>query len=48
MTVLPIFLSRPCFVVGMPVAFAIDLLSTSTPNARLGEKDVPGIPNIFI
>lgn len=47
-TVLPIFLSSPCFVVGIPVFFAIDLLSTSIPKARLGEKDVPGIPKIFM
>ena len=46
--VLPIFLSSPCFVVGIPVVLAIVLLSTSTPNARLGENDVPGMLKIFM
>jgi hypothetical protein len=40
MTVLPIFFSIPCFVVGIPVAVAIFRLSTSMPSALLGEKDV--------
>ena len=44
----PIFLSIPCLVVGMPVALAMLLLSTSTPNALPGENDVPGIPKIFM
>ena len=44
----PTFLSRPCLVVGMPVVRAIVRLRTSTPRARLGEKVVPGIPNIFM
>ena len=39
-TVLPIFFSIPCFVVGIPVAIAIFHLSTSMPSAFLGEKDV--------
>ena len=47
-SVLPIFLSSPCFVVGIPVVRAIVLLSTSTPNARLGENDVPGMLKIFM
>ena len=45
---LPIFLSMPCFVVGIPVALAIVRLITSTPNALLVENDVPGILKIFI
>ena len=48
MRVLPIFLSSPCLVVGMPVVLAIVLLRTSTPNALLGENDVPGMLNIFM
>lgn len=44
----PTFLSSPCLVVGIPVVRAIVRFSTSTPRARLGEKDVPGIPNIFM
>ena len=47
-SVLPSFLSSPCLVVGIPVARAIVLLSTSTPNARLGENDVPGMLKIFM
>lgn len=47
-SVLPIFLSRPCLVVGIPVVLAIALLSTSTPNARLGENEVPGMLKIFM
>lgn len=48
MSVLPILRSSPCFVVGIPVALAILLLSTSTPKALLGENDVPGMLKIFI
>mgnify|MGYP006344153385 CR=1 FL=1 len=48
MRALPIFLSSPCFVVGIPVVLAIVLLRTSTPNALLGENDVPGMLNIFM
>ena len=48
MRVLPIFLSSPCLVVGMPVVLAIVLLRTSTLNALLGENDVPGMLNIFM
>lgn len=44
----PAFLSIPCLVVGTPVARAIERLRMSTPRARLGEKEVPGIPNIFM
>lgn len=44
----PIFRSIPCFVSGIPVAFATLRLRTSMPMARRGEKEVPGIPNIFI
>lgn len=40
--------SIPCLVVGIPVALAMLLLSTSTPKALLGENDVPGIPKIFM
>ena len=47
-SVLPILRSSPCFVVGIPVALAMFLLSTSTPNALLGENDVPGMLKIFI
>ena len=47
-SVLPIFLSIPCLVVGIPVVLAIALLSTSTPNARLGENEVPGMLKIFM
>ena len=47
-SVLPIFLSRPCLVVGIRVVLAIALLSTSTPNARLGENEVPGMLKIFM
>ena len=32
----------------MPVVLAIVLLRTSTPNALLGENDVPGMLNIFM
>ena len=48
MRVLPIFLSSPCLVVGIPIVLAIVLLRTSTPNALLGENDVPGMLNIFM
>lgn len=44
----PILRSRPCFVRGIPVALAMFLLRTSMPKARRGEKEVPGIPSIFI
>ena len=48
MIVLPILRSSPCLVVGIPVALAMFLLSTSTPKALLGENDVPGMLKIFI
>lgn len=47
MMVLPIFLSRPAFVVGMPVLRAICCLAFVTPRARFHEKDNPGIDDFF-
>ena len=44
----PILRSSPCLVNGIPVALATLRLSTSMPIARRGEKEVPGIPSIFI
>lgn len=48
MIVLPIFLSTPDLVNGIPVFLTIVLFTTSTPIALLGENDVPGMPNIFM
>ena len=48
MIVRPILRSTPCLVRGTPVALAMFLLMTSTPNALRGEKEVPGSPNIII
>lgn len=40
---LPIFLSRPLRVVGIPVALAKSRFSLETPRARFQEKLSPGI-----
>jgi len=42
--ILPIFACRPCFDVGIPVAFAIFRFAAVTPVARFSENDNPGIP----
>ena len=39
----PILRSIPCFVVGIPVALAILVLTLVTPNARFKENETPGI-----
>ena len=38
---------RPCFVVGMPVDFAIFCFALVIPRARFKLKDNPGIPVFF-
>ena len=43
MTAAPIFLSRPCLVIGIPVALLIFCLIAVIPIALLSEKDNPGI-----
>lgn len=48
MIVLPTFRSSPDLVSGIPVFWAILLLSTSMPRALLSENDVPGNPKIFM
>lgn len=43
MMVLPIFLSKPALLVGMPVSRANFCFIFVMPNALLSEKDTPGI-----
>lgn len=43
MTAPPIFLSRPCFVKGMPVALLTFCLIAEMPTALFNEKLNPGI-----
>ena len=45
---LPIFLSMPLLVVGMPVAFAIFLFILVMPRALFREKLSPGIPVLLL
>ena len=42
-TAAPILRSRPCFVIGIPVALALFCLTFVTPTALLSEKESPGI-----
>ena len=48
MTAAPIFLSRPCLVIGTPVALLIFCLIAVIPNALLSENDNPGILMIIL
>ena len=47
MIVLPIFLSRPALLVGMPVSRANFCFIFVMPNARLSENDTPGISDFL-
>ena len=42
-TAAPIFRSRPCFVIGIPVVLAIFCLTFVIPTALLSENESPGI-----